>query len=234
MRNKGLLIFLIVALILIIDQSVKIYIKTNFFPGEDHAVIGDWMHIHYTENQGMAFGTTFGSSIWAKLALSIFRMVAIAGIIWYIIQKLKENVRVEFLIALGLVLAGAAGNLIDSMAYDYLFTYDPCMVFNHLEGSGIKTDCGIFGDIETRHTGFLFGNVVDMFRFQFYWPQWMPWLGGREVFPAIFNVADASISCGVIMVLIRQRSYFAKKETQAELANTPVAEDAEPTKDSEE
>lgn len=214
MKKKALLVLLFVFIILAVDQAVKIYIKSNFFPGEDHAVIGNWFHIHYTENQGMAFGTTFGSSIWAKLFLSVFRIVAIGAIIWYIGKRLKEQVKFEFLVALSLVLAGATGNLLDSMFYDYIFTYDPCMVFNHLEGSGKVIDCGIYGEVETRNTGFLFGNVVDMFRFEFYWPQWMPWLGGKEVFPAIFNVADAAISIGVVMVLIRQRRYFAKKTVE--------------------
>lgn len=225
MKKKALLVLLFVVIILTIDQAVKIYIKSNFYPGEDHAVLGDWFHIHYTENQGMAFGTTFGSSIWAKLFLSVFRIVAIGAIIWYIFKRLKEQVRLEFLIALSLVLAGATGNLLDSMFYDYIFAYDPCMVFNHLEGSGKIVDCGIFGEQETRHTGFLFGNVVDMFRFQFYWPTWMPWLGGKEVFPAIFNVADAAISIGVVMVLIRQKSYFNKKAV--EVVAPKVEESAE-------
>jgi signal peptidase II len=84
------------------------------------------------------------------------------------------------------------------------------MGFNHLEGSGVFTDCGLFGKIETRHTGFLMGNVVDMFKFQANWPEWMPFLAGREVFPAIWNVADASITSGVILIFIRQRKYFPK------------------------
>ena len=84
------------------------------------------------------------------------------------------------------------------------------MAYNHLEGSGVISNCGFFGDIETRHTGFLMGNVVDMFKFEAFWPEWMPVIGGWEVFPAIWNVADASISIGVIMVFIRQKKYFPK------------------------
>ena len=86
----------------------------------------------------------------------------------------------KFLIAIGLVFAGATGNLIDSMFYDYAFEYDPCMPFNHLAGSGVESDCAFFGTIETRHTGFLFGNVVDMFKFHAYWPDWVPYLGKKE------------------------------------------------------
>ncbi len=200
----------VIALILIIDQLTKIYIKTHFFPGENIPILGDWFLLEFIENQGMAFGTTFGNQMWHKLALSIFRILAIFGLCYYWYTQSKAGARREFLIAIGLILAGASGNLIDSMFYDFIFPYDPCMGFNHLEGSGVFTDCGIFGKIETRHTGFLMGNVVDMFKFQANWPEWMPFLAGREVFPAIWNVADASITSGVILIFIRQRKYFPK------------------------
>lgn len=204
----------LVALILILDQVLKVYIKTHFSPGEVSPLIGDWFVLDYTENPGMAFGTTFGSAMWHKLALSIFRIGAIIGIVYFWYQQAKQGAKREFLIALGLILAGATGNLIDSMFYDFMFPYNPCMPFNQLEGSGIISDCGMFGQIETRHTGFLLGNVVDMFKFHAYWPEWMPWLGGRDVFPAIWNLADASISTGVVLVLIRQRNYFPNKKSK--------------------
>ena len=166
----------------------------------------------------MAFGTKFGSSIWAKLALSVFRILAITWIIYYLILQIKKGVRREFLIAIGLILAGATGNLIDSMFYDFIFPIDVFLdcnqEYNRLDGSGNWIDCEYWGPTEIRHTGFLFGNVVDMFQFQATWPTWIPWLGGGQVFPAIWNVADASISLGVIMVFFRQRKYFPKEETQ--------------------
>lgn len=208
-------------LILVLDQLIKIYIKSTFAPGEARPLLGDWFVVEYIENQGMAFGTTFGSQVWHKLALSIFRIVAISALIYYWIKQAKKGARLEYLIAIGLVFAGATGNLIDSMFYDFIFPYDPCMAFNHLSGSGIVTDCGFFGDIETRHTGFLFGNVVDMFKFQANWPE--SW-GGGEVFPAIWNLADASITLGVVTIFIRQRSYFPKKK---------VAETEQPTQETE-
>lgn len=193
--------------------------KTNFGAGEQYNVFGDWFVMEYTENQGMAFGTTFGASIWAKLALSIFRIFAIVGITYYLIVQSKKQVRLEFLIAIGLILAGATGNLIDSMFYDYVFpidTYLNCeMSYNLLEGSGNFYDCDFHGELyktEIRHTGFLFGNVVDMFKFQGTWPSWVPWFGGSAVFPAIWNVADGSITIGVIMVFLRQRHYFPKEK----------------------
>lgn len=206
----------VVALILFLDQFIKVYIKSHFAPGESVSIFGDWFILEYLENQGMAFGTTFGNKIWHKLALSIFRIIAISGMTFYLIKQAKQGAKRELLIVIGLIVAGATGNLIDSMFYDFVFPYDPCMGFNHLEGSGVVTDCGIFGEIETRHTGFLLGNVVDMFKFQAFWPEWLPWLGGKEVFPAIWNLADASISVGVIMVFIRQRSYFPKEKGDAE------------------
>lgn len=206
------------ALILLLDQLIKIYIKTSFQPYEDVPIFGNWFVIEYIENRGMAFGTTFGNQMWHKLALSIFRILAIIGICYYWYRQAKEGVRREFLIAIGLILAGATGNLIDSMFYDFTFPYDPCMDFNHLEGSGHFIDCktaiGTM-EIETRHKGFLLGNVVDMFKFQATWPQWMPWLGNKEVFPAIWNVADASITTGVLMVFVRQRAYFPKRKKRS-------------------
>ena len=220
MKKNLIIVTAIVATILVLDQIVKIYVKTHFQPGENVPVFGDWFIMHYTENQGMAFGTTFGASIWAKLSLSIFRVVAIIAITWYLIRQSKKQVRLEFLIAIGLILAGAAGNLIDSMFYDYVFPIneylDCSRPYNLLEGSGNYFDCKYMGVIthreEIRHTGFLFGNVVDMFQFQATWPEWMPWVGGKDVFPAIWNVADASITVGVIMVFLRQRSYFPKEK----------------------
>jgi signal peptidase II len=144
--------------------------------------------------------------------LSIFRFIAIGSIGYYWFKQAKNGAKMEFLIAIGLILAGAFGNLIDSMFYDFAFVYDPCVGFNHLEGSGVFTDCGIFGMVETRHTGFLMGNVVDMFKFQANWPKWLPLLGGKEVFPAIWNVADAAITSGVLLIFIRQKAYFPKEK----------------------
>jgi signal peptidase II len=175
----------------------------------------------YIENPGMAFGTTFGSTIWAKLSLSIFRIIAIGAITYYIIKQAKNKMRLEFLIALGLILAGAAGNLIDSMFYDYIFPVDQwlnChMEYNLMPGSGNLFECDYYGmqeTVEIRNTGFLFGNVVDMFQFQATWPDWMPLVGGKDVFPAVWNIADASITIGIIMVFLRHRVHFPKEESK--------------------
>lgn len=204
----------IIALILIFDQALKIYIKSTFLPGESQSIFGSWFILEYTENPGMAFGTTFGNKAWHKLALSIFRIIAIGALCYYWVKQAKIGMRREFLIALGLIIAGASGNLIDSMFYDFTFEYDPCFPYNIREGSGIFVECDFWGKMETRPRGFLMGNVVDMFKFEATWPQWVPWLGGSSVFPAIWNVADGSITLGVLMIFIRQRSYFPKKKSE--------------------
>lgn len=229
-RKQFFLVLSIILVVLVLDQCLKFYIKSNFSPGEIRPIFGNWLILEYIENQGMAFGTTFGSAIWHKLALSIFRILAIIGISYYWISQAKKGARIEFQIALGFILAGATGNLIDSMFYDFAFPYDPCMPFNHLQGSGVNVDCGIFGETETKHKGFLLGNVVDMFKFHAYWPQWMPLLGGKEVFPAIWNLADGSITVGVVMVFLRQKTYFPKaKKVGVESVNPEVSnENLEP------
>ena len=218
LKRKLWIVGTIVLAVLIIDQIVKVWVKTSFhYNDEPVPVVGDWFRLLYIENQGMAFGTTFGASMWAKLGLSIFRILAIIGIGYYWWKQAKKGVRTGLLIAIGFIFAGATGNLIDSMFYDFIFPYDGCISFNHLEGSGVFTDCGFLGKQETRHTGFLLGNVVDMFQFNMLWPTWMPWVGGTEIFPAIWNIADSSISIGVVMIVLRQRSYFAVTASESEL-----------------
>ena len=216
MKKNLLIVTLVVFALLILDQVIKVYIKTSFHPEEHKYLIGSWFAAHYIENQGMAFGTTFGASIWHKLALSIFRVVAIIFIAYYLIKEARKGAKLSFLIALGFIWAGATGNLIDSMFYDFFFHFNPCERFNQLEGSKVMADCKDFGrsfPVEVRHRGFLLGNVVDMFQFDVLWPKWVPYLGGGQVFPAIFNVADASITVGVATLIIGQRSFFPKNKS---------------------
>lgn len=219
MRKKLSYVFLLVLVLLILDQLMKVYIKSSFEPGETQVLFGDWFVLHYIENPGMAFGTTFGSGVWHKLALSIFRLIAIGFIVYYLIKQAKKGASLEFLLVFGLILAGATGNLIDSMCYDFFFPLNPCDSFNQLPGSGIKgvcTDYGFNYPVELRHQGFMLGSVVDMFQFNVNWPKWVPAVGGEQIFPAIWNLADASISTGVILILIRQRTYFPKKKESSE------------------
>ncbi|MEO9257659.1 MAG: signal peptidase II [Crocinitomicaceae bacterium] len=210
-RKKSWICFIIVFAILVLDQVVKIWVKTSFIPDQPVPLFGDWFRMLYVENQGMAFGTTLGSGWIPKLFLSLFRLVAICGIIYYIIKQIRAGVKTEYLIALSLILAGATGNLIDSALYDLIFQFDPTSRFNWLVSDGSY----VFnqnGQPSLRHHGFLFGNVVDMFQFNLTWPSWVPYLGGGDVFSAIWNLADGAISLGVIMLLVRQRTYFGKKE----------------------
>jgi len=210
-RKQLTLSAVIVFVLLFLDQWIKLTIKTQFTPGEFKPLLGNWLVLHYTENPGMAFGQTFGASIWAKLSLSLFRMVAIVLIIRYLIKQIKLGASKEFLVVVSLVLAGATGNLLDSMFYDLFFSVDPCVPFNQMVGSGNKAICssGHFKyAVELRHQGFLFGNVVDMFQFNVRWPNSLPYIGGSDIFPAIWNLADGCISVGLIWAIIRQKTFF--------------------------
>jgi signal peptidase II len=213
-RKPLLFSAILVAVLLLLDQWIKLTIKTQFSPGEFRPLLGNWLALHYTENPGMAFGQTFGASMWAKLSLSLFRIVAIGLIIRYLFKQIKLGTSREFLIVVSLVLAGATGNLLDSMFYDLFFRVDPCIPFNQLAGSGHKAIChaGHFNyAVELRHQGFLFGNVVDMFQFNVRWPEGMPLVGGSDVFPAIWNLADFCISVGLFWAIIRQKKFFPKE-----------------------
>lgn len=215
MKKKLTIVGIVILSLLIIDQLVKIYIKTSFGSDEVKYVIGNWFALHYIENQGMAFGTTFGSEMWHKLALSLFRVVAIFALAYYIYTEAKKGAKMEFLVAVGFVFAGATGNLLDSMFYDFIFPFNPCEGFNQLPGSGVKMNCTDYGftyPVEVRHQGFLFGNVVDMFQFDVNWPKWVPYVGGGQIFPAIWNVADACITLGIFTIILRQKVYFPKKK----------------------
>lgn len=215
MKKPLLFSAILVGILLLLDQWIKLAIKTQFEPGQFEPLLGNWLVLHYTENQGMAFGQTFGASMWAKLSLSLFRIVAIGLIVRYLWKQMKQGVSREFLIVVSLVLAGATGNLLDSMFYDLFFTLDPCVPFNQLAGSGHKAVChaGHFDyAVELRHQGFLFGNVVDMFQFNVRWPNSFPIVGGSDIFPAIWNLADFCISVGLIWAIIRQKKFFPKEE----------------------
>jgi signal peptidase II len=218
-NKKFLIVGLVVFFLLTLDQVIKVYVKTSFESTETIALIGDWFILHYIENPGMAFGTTFGSEIWHKLALSILRVVAIIFIAIYIFKEIKKGSKVEFLFAVSLIFAGATGNLIDSIFYDFIFPFNPCEGFNQLVGSGNTMYCEDYGfkqAVEVRYQGFLLGNVVDMFQFNVIWPSWVPYFSGQQIFPAIWNVADASITSGVSLIIIRQKKYFPKKIVKIE------------------
>jgi len=162
--------FLIVTIVLIIDQTLKFWIKTNMSLGQEFNIIGNWFIIHFTENPGMAFGMQFAGD-YGKLILSLFRIVAIAGIIYYLYMITRKKVKTGLLISLSLVLAGAIGNMIDSAFYGMLFSSS-----NYFEVAR-------FLPAEGGYASFLHGRVVDMFYFpvmQGFYPQWVPFWGGEE------------------------------------------------------
>ncbi|HLO92506.1 MAG: lipoprotein signal peptidase [Chloroflexota bacterium] len=197
---------LIVALILFIDQTVKIWIKTHMTLGQEFHVMGNWFIIHFTENPGMAFGLQF-SGDYGKLILSLFRLVAITVLVVYIYNLTRHKISNVVLVSLSLVLAGAIGNMIDSAFYGMLFTDS-----NYFEVAQFMSPDGGYAP-------FLHGKVVDMLYFPIAsgtYPQWIPILGGGEFqfFRPVFNIADSSITLGVIIMIIFQKDFFGKKKNQ--------------------
>ncbi len=196
--------FIIIAAVLLIDQIVKLYVKTHFYLGEEVRVF-DWWRIHFTENNGMAFGLEFGG-IWGKLALSIFRIGAVIGIGYYLKSLIDKKVGTAVVVAFSLIMAGALGNIIDSAFYGLLFSESYGEVAQLLpEGGG--------------YAGFLQGRVVDMLYFPLfkgYLPDWIPFWGGDYFvfFRPVFNIADMAISTGVGLLILFQKQAFSAAEAE--------------------
>ena len=214
--KKRYLVILVVA-ILIIDQALKIYIKTNYHLNTSTSVAGNWFQLYFVENPGMAYGWKFGGN-WGKMALTIFRLIAVLFGTWYIGKILKQNYSRGFIICAGLIYAGALGNLIDSCFYGLIF--DKGMLFDPTISDYVSYS-GVAKFSEDGYASFLHGNVVDMLYFPIingHFPGWFPFWGGEdfEFFRPIFNIADASISTGVITILIFQKSFFRQRNGEAE------------------
>jgi len=198
---------LLIIIILLIDQISKIYIKTNFILGESYAVF-DWFKIYFIENDGMAWGTKFSdfasfiSERTGKVALTLFRIVAIFGIGYWLYDAVKKQSATVLILAITFVFAGALGNIIDSTFYGVLFADSYHQVATFLpEGGG--------------YDNLLHGRVVDMLYFPIwkgYLPEWLPLYGGKyfTFFEPVFNVADMAISTGFIMLLVFNKKAFSK------------------------
>ena len=196
--TKGRLATLIVVAILLIDQAIKIWVKTSMSLHES-IHITDWFYITFIENMGMAFGMQLGS----KIILSLFRVAAICVLGYYIWQQVKKNARTGYIACLSMVLAGAAGNLIDCMFYGLVFNESSPYYLSYFVPFG------------TGYAPFLMGKVVDMFYFPLIeteWPTWMPFVGGDHFvfFSPVFNFADASISVSVVLLLLFYREEISK------------------------
>ena len=194
---------LLVIAVLAIDQLVKIYIKTTMTIGESIPVFGNWFQIRFIENPGMAFGLDIPGR-WGKPVLTLFRIVAVGAIAWYMNQLIRRKVPVGLIMCVALIMAGAAGNIIDSLFYGLIFNestyFDVATLFP--EGGG--------------YAPLLYGKVVDMLYFpiiQGQFPQWFPFKAGEDFifFRPIFNLADSAISVGIFTILVFQRRFFKEE-----------------------
>ncbi len=196
--TQGRLAALIVLAVLVVDQLIKVTVKTNMYLHE-YIHVTDWFYIYFTENNGMAFGL----EIFAKIFLTLFRIVAVALITWYLFRLVRrpEKVKNGYIVCLSLILAGAVGNIVDCVFYGEIFS------------ASTHSQIASFVPVGQGYADWLHGKVVDMFYFPIidtYWPSWMPFVGGEHFvfFSPIFNFADASISCGIIALLIFYSRYL--------------------------
>ena len=195
---RGCTAALVVAVILIIDQASKIWVKTHMTLHEQIEILS-WFRILFIENNGMAYGMEIGS----KLVLSLFRVVAIGALIYYIVLQVKRKARWGYIVCLALITAGAVGNIIDSMFYGLIFN-----------GSS-ENYVSYFVPFGQGYASFLTGKVVDMLYFplfSFVWPEWIPMVGGQPhtFFSPVFNIADSSISLGVVILLLFYRKEISE------------------------
>ena len=183
--------------VLFIDQVLKLWVKANFFLGEEIGGLG-FIKLQFIENPGMAFGMEFGG-VWGKIALSLFRVGAVV-VIWFIIKNLLNNKAHKGLVfSVGLIFAGALGNILDSAFYGLMFSESsPYYMAEFMPEAG-------------GYANFMTGHVVDMIHFKFHYPSWTPFdMAGSEIFPPVFNIADFSISVGVGIIIVFNKRFLGK------------------------
>lgn len=190
---------LFIILILIADQILKLWVKTHMIIGQEIHIFGNWGLLHFIENNGMAFGMEMGGKT-GKIILSLFRIVAIAGIAWFLNSLIKKNSFIGLILAVSAILAGAIGNIIDSAFYG--------MIFN-----GSYNQPAVLFPPEGGYSSFLLGKVVDMFYFPVInttWPDWSPFRPGESFvfFRPVFNISDSAITCGVLSIILFQKKMF--------------------------
>lgn len=196
-----------------LDQSLKVWIKLNMHLGQSFDLLGTWCKIYFTENKGMAFGLTL-SGAYGKLILSVFRIFAVCLMGWYVTRLIQQKASKGLIISLSMIIAGALGNIIDSAFYGMLF-------------SGSHHGIATFLPANGGYASFLHGSVVDMFYFPVYSGYLPAWMGGSyvELFRPIFNLADVSITFGVLSIIIFQRSFFVDEQPATALQNQEVSKE---------
>jgi len=210
--TAGKISIITISTILLIDQILKIWIKTHMALYEKTSVLGNWFYINFVENNGMAFGMEFGGDF-GKLFLSIFRIVAVSGIAYYLYSTIKKGATTGFIICLSMILAGAIGNIIDSAFYGLIFSDSPEYMPHFKQVAQFLPESG-------GYAGFLHGKVVDMFWFpilQGHYPGWIPFIGGSEYifFRPVFNFADSAISVGIFIIIIFQKKFFPQADDKS-------------------
>ena len=210
---KAKYVAFIIAIVVVADQALKLYIKTHYALNEYHNVLGSGFQLYFVENPGMAYGWKFGGN-WGKLALTVFRFVAVIFGTWYLGSIIKQKYHRGFIFCASLIYAGALGNLIDSAFYGLIF--DKGMTVNPFT-KDYANYSGLAVFSKHGYASFLHGNVVDMLYFPIikgHFPKWVPGWGGEdfEFFRPIFNLADAAISTGVITILVFQKRFFRQRK----------------------
>ena len=195
--TKGKKLLLLGILLVVIDQVIKVLVKTNMTLGEHFSVLGDWFQILFIENKGMAFGMSFGG-VAGKYVLTVFRILLFAALCWWISKLIarKEAVPTGVLVGLTLITAGAFGNIIDCLFYGLVFTESTPLTSSTLG----------------HYAPFMQGKVVDMLYFPLWrWPEWMPLVGGDIFFEPVFNFADSCVTVGALYLILFQWKFFSKE-----------------------